>query len=142
MVDWTKSLTELEGKDWGPPSYPSYLVTTCHQLRHKALRELTPEELRIAIGQQMSLAILVPLALRQLRADPWVEGDYFEGDLLQSVLAVQAIFWKEQPDLWREANKIASAAWTTAERRSLSWRKAVQPGLLAAYATFQQRRPG
>lgn len=28
-----RTLTDLEGKDWGPPTYDSHLVTECHRLR-------------------------------------------------------------------------------------------------------------
>src|SRR5262245_38545903 len=31
-----RSLDELEGVEWGPPTYNSYLVTTCHRLREHA----------------------------------------------------------------------------------------------------------
>lgn len=95
-----KSLQELDGQDWGDGSYfPSHLVLTCNALRRKPLRDFTVEDLRIMIGQNFSLEYLVPLALEHLQRDPFATGDFYEGDLLASVLKVQSSFWQKRPDL-------------------------------------------
>jgi|SRR5216683_5849060 hypothetical protein len=95
-----KSLQELEGQDWGEGDYPSYLVRTCHALRRKPLRDFTVEDLRIMIGQNFSLDYLVPLAIEQLRNDPFAAGDFYPGDLLGCVLGrVKPGFWQKRPDL-------------------------------------------
>ena len=75
-IDRRKTLTELEGKDWGPPNFDSHLVTTIHQVRHKPLEDFTVEDLRITIGQNIALQWLLPMAIERLRDDPFVEGDY------------------------------------------------------------------
>ena len=80
--DRRKTLTELEGEDWGPPTFDSHLVTTIHQLRHKPLEQFTVADLQIFIGQNMSLEFLLPIAIEHLQDDPLVEGDYYRGDLL------------------------------------------------------------
>lgn len=77
-----QSLQELEGEDWGEPTFPSYLVRTCHALRRKPLREFMVEDLRIMIGQNIGLDYLIPLALEHLQQNPLVAGDFFPGDLL------------------------------------------------------------
>ena len=53
--DRSKTLQQLEGSDWGDPTYDSHLVTECHRLRRVPLREFTVEKLRIMIGQQIGL---------------------------------------------------------------------------------------
>jgi hypothetical protein len=99
-IDGGKSLQEIVGEDWGEPTYPSYLVTTTHALRRKPLREFTTEDLRIMIGQNFSLPILVPLALEILEKDLLASGDLFDGDLLDSVTRrIESSFWLEHPDL-------------------------------------------
>ena len=100
-----KSLQELDGKDWGEPNYPSFLVTECHRLCRVPLRDFTPENLRMLIGQQIGLEYLVPLALEELSRDPWVSGDFYEGDLLQQVLRLPDTFWQAHPD-WQAAFSI------------------------------------
>ena len=39
-LDRRKTLTELEGQDWGPPNFDSHLIATIHQLRYKPLDQL------------------------------------------------------------------------------------------------------
>ncbi len=94
-----KTLQELEGEDWGEPPFPSHLVRTCHALRRKPLRDFTVEDLRIMIGQNISLNYLIPLAIEQLRRDPLVAGDFYPCDLLHAVLQVKSGFWQARPQL-------------------------------------------
>ena len=61
------TLEELEGKNWGEPLQSSHLVTECYRLRRVQLRELTVENLRIMIGQDIGLPFLMPLAVNRLR---------------------------------------------------------------------------
>jgi hypothetical protein len=75
-------------------------------LRTKPLRDFTVEDLRIMIGQQVALNRLVPLALKRLRPDPLMAGDSYPGDLLASVLRVDAAFWDWSPDLTVEMRKL------------------------------------
>src|SRR6266436_2786608 len=97
--DPSKSLQELEGKDWGEPTYDSHLVTECHRLRRIPLREFTGENLRIMIGQQIGLPHLIPLALELLRKDSFTAGDLYGGDLLAAVLRADSHFWVASPAL-------------------------------------------
>ena len=91
--DRRKSLQELENEDWGEPNFDSDMVRRCYRLRHVPLEELKPGDLRIMIGQQISLFFLIPLALEKLEEDPLIEGSYCPGDLLMVVLEVPAKFW-------------------------------------------------
>ena len=71
------------------------------------MREFTVEDLRIVIGQKFSLEYLVPLALEQLAANPFVSGDYFDGDLLLSVAQIPQAFWDEHPNLYAKWQPLA-----------------------------------
>lgn len=69
---------------WGELTFESHVVKTCHTLRKKPLELFMIEDLRIMIGQQISLRILLPLALEQLEVDPlWdsgvIPGGHFRG---------------------------------------------------------------
>lgn len=99
-INLDKTLTQLEKEDWGEPKYDSYLVKTCHALRNKPLKELSIEDLRILIGQNISLNYLIPIAIEKLTQNILAEGDFYSGDLLKSVLDSEASFWTKNKTLW------------------------------------------
>lgn len=84
--------------DWGEPNCESSLVIRCHHLRRMPLRDFTVEDLRLMIGQHIGLDYLLPLALAHLEHDPWVSGDYYEGDLMESVRRLPSGFWEKHPE--------------------------------------------
>jgi hypothetical protein len=88
--DRSKTLDELEGVVWGPPTFDSTLVVTCHQLRTRPLCDFTAEDLRIMLGQKISVPLLLPLAIELLRRDPFTAGNYYPGDLLTVALNAAA----------------------------------------------------
>jgi hypothetical protein len=105
-----RTLDTVDPPAWGSaPPDATFLITRCHELRTKPLRDFTVEDLRIMIGQQIALNQLVPLALDLLRLDPLVEGDYYPGDLLASVLRADAAVWAWSPDLTVEMRKLAES---------------------------------
>jgi hypothetical protein len=110
QFDRSKSLQQLDGQDWGEPTFDSRLVTECHRLHRVPLRDFTVEDLRITIGQQIGLDFLVPLALERLADDPFAEGAYYPCDLLVSVLGVEARFWQSHPELRERLVTIAERA--------------------------------
>jgi hypothetical protein len=108
QFDRTKSLQQLDGEDWGEPTYDTHLVTECHRLRRVPLDQFTVENLRIMIGQQIDLEYLLPLALEHLRADPLAEGAYYPGDLLSAVLRAGREIWQHHPDWQSEVAGMAA----------------------------------
>jgi CDI immunity proteins len=122
-----RTLQDIEKDDWGRPSYDSYLVETCHALRQKPLGTFTVEDLRIMIGQQISLPILVPLALERLEGNPLAEGDFFPGDLLENVLLIDESFWLAHPELHRRACVAAKRGLSAFDER----RRLTRSGALA-----------
>jgi len=93
-----KTLDQLECVVWGEPTHDSHLVTTCHRLRTKPIDEFGVEDLRIMIGQQISLPHLVPLAVAALERDPLAEGDDYPGDLLANVIGARE--WLQANPEW------------------------------------------
>lgn len=116
MTPLSKSLTELEGVDWGMPlpEAPPYLHV-CHELRYKSLNSLTVEDLRILIGQDVGLRYLMPMAFELLDVDPLAKGKHYAGDLLVSVLGVGGQYFSSHPDERIKAERILAKA-----RRQLS----------------------
>ena len=93
--------------DWGPaPSGATYLVTACHAARQRPLQQLTTEDVRSLIGQNVGLQFLIPLALERLRDNPFSQGDFYPGDLFNAVLTVDPGFWQANRDLAYEVGTI------------------------------------
>jgi CDI immunity proteins len=102
-----QTLDTVDPPAWGPAQPDATaLVKRCHELRTKPLRDFTVEDLRVMITQQVALGHLVGLALDRLQTDP-LAGDDFPGDLLASMLQVDALFWEKSPDLDVEVRRLA-----------------------------------
>ena len=54
---YSKTLEQLEDEYWAEPTFHSHLVIECHRMRKIPLRDLTDENLRMAIGQKMACNI-------------------------------------------------------------------------------------
>ncbi|MGO4730556.1 contact-dependent growth inhibition system immunity protein [Paenibacillus sp. 2KB_22] len=106
QVDLTKTLEELEDDRWDEPNFASRLVLRTNELRKKPLCELNNEDLRLLIGQQMSLDLLLPLALEKLVENPLRSGDLYMGDLFCSVLKVGQKYWEEHRELKNELDEV------------------------------------
>ena len=112
----SKTLTQIEESDWGPPRYDSYLVTTCHRLRHKPIGAYTSEDLRIMLGQRIGVPLLLPIALERLDENPLAAGDLYPGDLLVAVLRLMPDAAAAIPDLRPRLRAIVEAARVAAAR--------------------------
>ncbi|MDR6974114.1 hypothetical protein J2X68_000792 [Streptomyces sp. 3330] len=98
-IDRRRSLEELERDRWpAPPPGATRLIATAHALRTRPVGTLTVEDLRLLIGQDIGLAVLLPLAVEVLRHDPLAEGHMGEGDLLRTVLTRSSAVWRTCPD--------------------------------------------
>ncbi|MFF3616657.1 contact-dependent growth inhibition system immunity protein [Streptomyces sp. NPDC002580] len=102
-IDRGRSLDELERDHWPPPPPDATrLIATAHALRSRPVGTLTVEDLRLLIGQDIGLAVLLPLAVEVLRGNPLAEGHMYEGDLLRAVLTRTSAVWSAYPDLARQ----------------------------------------
>lgn len=126
-----KTLDQLEGVVWGETDFGSYLFTTIHRLRTKPLDEFSIEDLRIMIGQKIGLPYLIPLAVAELECEPLTQGDYFQGDLLSSV--IDAVEWLEANPEWLER------VIRVTERASAELVEEADGDLLMRLAEFQKR---
>ncbi|MFF3145352.1 contact-dependent growth inhibition system immunity protein, partial [Streptomyces sp. NPDC057927] len=80
-----------------------------HALRSRPVGTLTVEDLRLLIGQDIGLAVLLPLAVEVLRDNPLAEGHMGEGDLLRAVLTRTPAVWSVYPDLARQLTFIVGS---------------------------------
>jgi hypothetical protein len=89
-----KSINELEPEVQSHlTEFESSLIATCYKLKNKKLQNYSTEDLRIMVGQHIGLTWLIPLALDKLKVDILAEGDFYEGDLLVSVLKTSPSYW-------------------------------------------------
>ncbi len=101
-----KTLTSLEKVEWKHFDSDSRLITRTKELRQIPLDKFSTEDLRLMIGQQISLDYLIPLAFEILTIDLFAEGDFFEGDLLKNVLSIRTEFWDNNKEYWLRLNDL------------------------------------
>jgi hypothetical protein len=136
--DRSKSLQELEGADGGAPDGESYVVTNAHRLHHVPLQDYTVDDLRFMIGQQIGLQYLIPIALEQLREDPWAAGDHYPGDLLASVLHADSRFWIASPQWRAEADEVVCRAISLLPSLDEADQATARESFTRAYDIFQR----
>lgn len=118
QVNLDHTLEQIENDRWVAPTYDSYLVTTCHQLRKKPLKDFTVEDLRILIGQNFSLDTLIPMAIERLKQNILAEGHLYPGDLLMNVLNSDPGYWKRNPIQHHKINKLFQNNLPSLEKRA------------------------
>ena len=142
-IDLEQSLEQIEKIYWGEASYGSYLDTTCHQLRAKPLKDFTIEDLRIMIGQNISLDILMPLAFERLKQNILAEGDFYPGDLLRAVLTSDPSYWVKNPVLHRRIIRLYKNNLPSMEKRpARSPKKGPLKKMTETFEAFRMIIPG
>jgi hypothetical protein len=68
--------------------------------------ELTAENLRLLLGQQVGVDVLLPRALEMLKHEPLTEGDFYPGDLLETVLRLPQSYWQQHASLAHEVKAV------------------------------------
>ncbi|WP_249400166.1 contact-dependent growth inhibition system immunity protein [Streptomyces argyrophylli] len=104
FVDKSRSVEELEGDRWpDPPEGSTNLVLSVHELRRRAIEDLTVEDLRRLIAQDVGLDWLLPVALDFLRdtAPQEAAGGWYDDDLLSAALTRKESVWRKAPELAR-----------------------------------------
>ncbi len=108
FVDRDKSVEELEEDRWpDPPTDTTPLVRSVHQLRKKPIKDLTVENLRRLVGQDVGLRWLLPVALDFLRETAREEeaSGWFDDDLLSAVVTRKEEAWRSAPELARHLDE-------------------------------------
>lgn len=102
-----KSLNSLEKKP--VPDFPkeeSSIVQRSWRLRNVPINEFQVDDIRFLIIQGIGLKYLLPEALDLLRKNLLIEGNYYEGDLLNSVLSLEPKQWKSLEEYWYEVDRL------------------------------------
>jgi hypothetical protein len=108
---YNKSIEILENDFW-PDSdineYSTGLEKEIHALRKIPLNQLTPENLRLLMGQNIGNEYTVPLALAILEKYPLFECEMYPGDLLVFTITVESSYWIRHKDLYDRLNRVMS----------------------------------
>jgi hypothetical protein len=87
-----KSIDELEG--YAPSSSVSTKVVEDVLVARKIpVAQLMPAQMRLLISQRQGTKYLVPFVVELLEKEPWIEADYYPGDLLALVARLDPGFW-------------------------------------------------
>ncbi|WP_257033686.1 contact-dependent growth inhibition system immunity protein [Streptomyces sp. Ag109_G2-15] len=108
FVDKDRSIEELEGRRWpAPPEDGTPLVRGVHELRRRAVKDLSVEDMRRLIGQDVGLQWLLPVALDFLRETAPQEAatGWYDDDLLSAVLTRKTTVWRDAPQLARHLDE-------------------------------------
>ncbi len=92
-MDTSKSIEELENEIWKETNFPTPLVENCYKYRKTPIKDLTIEQTRLLINQNIGLEILIPKAIDILKENIFAEGNFFEGDLLSAILHAEKSYW-------------------------------------------------
>jgi len=96
-----KSIENLEKKNWGEvPSDESSIVVRAMKLRKIPLEEFSIDDIRFMIGQEIGLQYVLILAIELLKENILTEGNYYEGDLLNSIFQIKKENWKDITKHW------------------------------------------
>ena len=98
-----QTLKELENEVWREPDFDSSLLINCRRLWKTPIDDFVTEDLRVMIGQGFGVPHLMPKALSVLQVNPLAEGDFWEGDLLTTVIGA---VYKADDDFLAENPKI------------------------------------
>lgn len=106
-TDFDLSLQTLEASDWGEPDPgDTHMVKRVYSLRRKALRSLTDDEVRLAIGQRVGFPFVLDLAFERLRDDPLLEGGCYPGDILSALIRADEAVWHNRPHLREKLSEL------------------------------------
>ena len=103
QADTGLTIEKLENDFWSnPPKDSSSLITRCYELRKKKLQDFDLGDFRLLIGQNIGLQFLIPLAIEEIKTNPFVEADFYGGDLLLNILKSDKKYWESNPEIKRE----------------------------------------
>jgi len=87
-MDDSKSIEQLENDYWNDTEFPTALVESCYRYRKIPLKDMTSQQIRTLVGQNIGLKFLLPKAFQILTKNILIETQFYPGDLLQVVLSV------------------------------------------------------
>ena len=102
---FSQTLSDMLHKEWRDeiPYDDSSVVQHMYYLFHTQARRWTVEDYRYLVEQETALDIILPKVFEILQFDIKADGGFYEGDLLNAVLQINADFWEQHKDLYNTA---------------------------------------
>ena len=102
---FSQTLSDMLHKEWQDeiPYDDSSVVQHMYYLFHTPARRWTVEDYRYLVEQETALDIILPKVFEILQFDIKADGGFYEGDLLNAVLQINADFWEQHKDLYNTA---------------------------------------
>lgn len=97
--DLDKSLEQLENNFWPDAASDYTLVNKCAAYRKIPLNNLSIEQLRTLVSQNIGLEFIIPVSVEKLTTDILGGGEYYPGDLLNALISIDKSYWKTNKDL-------------------------------------------
>ena len=107
-----KSVNDLEGHT-PEPSVFTGLTEKVQRARKVPLGRLSPSDLRLLLSQGQAAQYVFPFAVSVLEQEPWIETDYYPGDLLLTLLEIDRAFWPPGVDWERRVAALIRRAQDT-----------------------------
>ena len=101
-----QTLENLEKTSGKEPDFGDNRSQKIYALRQTPLNQFRTEDIRLLVAEEISLPYLIPLALETLTKNPFAEGEYYPGDLFQSVLNVDLNFWLTNRPFWQYIHQL------------------------------------
>jgi hypothetical protein len=105
----SKRLDQLLGKwkdELPREGYSSSIQMRSYNLYGKTIDDFSVDDIRFMIVQRIGLNYLIPLALNYLKNNLLLEANYYEGDLLHSILMLPKQFWEKNLNLYSDVYQI------------------------------------
>ena len=140
-IDRSKSIEELTGYYWCAPEFESNVVLKSHAMRRKPLAELTLDDIRTGVMQQIVVSYLVPLALEVVEKDPYAESQAFPAEVTVALLNIPIEFWIAHKDLRNRLQCVYERVEATKDDQDEAWIEVILPVVREAYARFRGELP-
>lgn len=102
---FSQTLSDMLHEEWRYeiPYDDSSVVQHMYYLFHTQARRWTVEDYRYLVEQETALDIILPKVFEILQFGIKADGGFYEGDLLNAVLQINADFWEQHKDLYNTA---------------------------------------
>jgi len=85
------------------------MVARIHELRRVPVGQLSVDDVRLLIGQNVGVHTLLPIAVERLSRDPLLAATFYPGDLLRAVLRIPEAYWVQDAGLLERLRSIVES---------------------------------